>query len=1231
VISVTATGAEPRGRAGKKTGAEHAKVQTTLLGLAVAIILALVAALVGPLFVDWGRWRTTFEAEATRLVGMPVRVSGRIDARLLPTPSLLLNGIEVGPSGEEPKLRARTLGVEFALGSLMRGEWRAAELHLDGPEVALGVDAAGRIDMPQVSIGFDADQLSFDRVAIDDGRVTLRHAASETAAVLDRVSFRGDVRSLNGPFRGEGGFVSSGQLYGYRVSGSRRDDDGGMRLRLAIDPADRPLTIESDGTLSFERERPRYEGNLVLARPVGFALPSGATVASEPWRATSRIRITSAGALLEDVEFKYGPEERALTLAGTAELKFGAKPSLEGVLSARQIDLDRAVQPDPSAATPIARLRRIGDGLAGFAHPPFPVKVGVGVDNVLLGGKSLVAVRGDLIAADGAWSLDSLEFRAPGATQVRASGRLTLASGADGFVGPASVESADPKTLIAWLEGRPDPDRPAPAALQARGDVTLGGERLAVERLKAEFDRKAIEGRLAYEFATDRHPARLDAALSAAEVDLDGALAFAGNALAGTTLERPRDIALALDFGRASYAGVEAKGATANLKFDASGLVIERLAIADFGGAVLNASGRIDTTSASPRGSISLALDAQRLAGVTALAARFWPGAADLLARVSQHAPSAKLAAKLDVAPVAAAAGAKTDTRTSAKLALDGAIAGVHIDLAAEGKGDVAKPAAAEVRLDGRLDADDGAALAALVGLDRLATVDKRPAKLALSANGPADGDLRVDAKFEGSGLDAAARGTLRVADRLRPRGELDVIFAASAVRLPHRDAAAALPVTLTTRLSLDGDRIALDGLDGKVAGAAVKGRLALALGQPTRIEGRLDADTVDATAVIAAAIGASPAPRGSVWSSEPFVATPLADMEGRLDVAAARAVLASGIAVRQLRASLRIEPTAIAFDKIEGSLGEGRLAAQAEFRAAPTGLAMQAHVSLTNADLSALMPRTALGQAAGRVSLELDAGGAGLSPAALIGALQGRGSATGESLQLSGLDPKAIDAAVLAAERGVPVDAIRIGDIVRTALDSGRLNIPDVAGTLAIGDGRVRLGPVNTPAQDADVVLSGSYSLGEDALDLRFGLTGAPKDHAPGGQRPALAVALTGPPAAPRRNVDVTALVNWLTLRGVEREAKRLEAAEREAKRIQAQEEDARRRAAEDAARRAQEAATSSAAAPAFDKAPELPPAIEIGPTPGAPERKPRHVPAEHATPLAPAAPLVIAPPPAR
>ena len=43
-------------------------MQTTLLGAAIAIILALVAALVGPLLIDWSRYRAEFEARSGGIV-----------------------------------------------------------------------------------------------------------------------------------------------------------------------------------------------------------------------------------------------------------------------------------------------------------------------------------------------------------------------------------------------------------------------------------------------------------------------------------------------------------------------------------------------------------------------------------------------------------------------------------------------------------------------------------------------------------------------------------------------------------------------------------------------------------------------------------------------------------------------------------------------------------------------------------------------------------------------------------------------------------------------------------------------------------------------------------------------------------------------------------------------------------------------------------------------------------
>ncbi|MEJ2623909.1 MAG: AsmA family protein, partial [Pseudolabrys sp.] len=140
-------------------------MQTTLLGIAIAIILALVAALVGPLLIDWGQYRSIFEAEATHLLGVQVQVKGPIDARLLPSPRLTLRGIEIGAGGAD-RIHADALNVEFALAPLMRGQWQATDLHLSGPQLHLGLDKAGHVKAPALAIGFKPDVLTIDRLGI---------------------------------------------------------------------------------------------------------------------------------------------------------------------------------------------------------------------------------------------------------------------------------------------------------------------------------------------------------------------------------------------------------------------------------------------------------------------------------------------------------------------------------------------------------------------------------------------------------------------------------------------------------------------------------------------------------------------------------------------------------------------------------------------------------------------------------------------------------------------------------------------------------------------------------------------------------------------------------------------------------------------------------------------------------------------------------------------------------
>ncbi len=145
-----------------------------------------------------------------------------------------------------------------------------------------------------------------------------------------------------------------------------------------------------------------------------------------------------------------------------------------------------------------------------------------------------------------------------------------------------------------------------PGPLRAEGDVKLGSDMIALEQLSARLDRMNLSGRLVYSWGGEQRPARIEAALNAPELDLDRTQAMVRGMFGDTTFEWPREGALSINVGSASLAGVEAKRAEVKMQFDARGLDIERLAIADFGGAALAVSGRIDTRNKTPRGALTL-------------------------------------------------------------------------------------------------------------------------------------------------------------------------------------------------------------------------------------------------------------------------------------------------------------------------------------------------------------------------------------------------------------------------------------------------------------------------------------------------------------------------------------------------------------------------------------------------------------------------------------------------
>ena len=1117
-------------------------MQTTLLGLAVAIILAVLAALVGPLLIDWSGQRSIFESEAGRLLGVNVRVAGGIDARLLPSPRLTLNDVEIGQG--DAKIPLRALTVELALAPLMRGDWRATELHVIGPQVKLGVDAAGQVTAPDFATAFSPDTVTVERLSIEDGTLSFIDAVSGGAVTLSRLWFNGDAKSLTGPFKGEGAVTIGGELYPFRLSTGRYSDEGAIRLHVNVDPVNRPLNIEADGQLKLAGGAPRFDGTWSLAKPVGIGLRTNARL-TQPWRLSGKIKAGAQSALIEQIEYLYGSEEQGLKLTGVADFKFGSNARFDGVLSGRQIDLDRVLMAgDGTRPPPAAAIRELIELGGGAFRPAFPIALGIGIDQVTLGGNTVQNLRGDISSDANGWSLDRFEFRAPGYTQVRLSGHLAV--GADGvaFTGPAEIEANDPKVLAAWLEGRNDvPVTPAVdlRTLSLRGDVTLGSEKVAIEQLRAEFDRKTISGRLAYVFAAGRQQAKLDAALNAPELDIDAALGFGKALLAGSAMQRPRDMTIAADIGRASVAGFIARNASARLKVDAGGLQIDKLSVTDLGGAAFSASGRIDTTQPTPRGSINVDLTAPDMAPVMAVLSRFAPATVQALGRGTAAMAPARLRARLVIDGTAQAALAKVN--------IDGVLGKVRVALAGQGNADMlmASAKAGELRLDGKLDADDGKILMAMLGLDKAVAIETGPGALTLALNGPANGDLKLESRLVAKGLEARAAGTARPF-AAQPSASLraTIVRANAAPLRGAGDGRAALPVTFEGGVALAGDELTLTDINATAGGTVLRGKASWSLGVPPRISGELEADTIEGGTLVAAAIGMATLPPGGdknwVWSTEPFNDGAFGDYSGTVALKVRRLDLPAPLLVREFRTTLRFGKHEISVVDISGDMAGGRLGGSIVYNDTDLGLTAQAKLSLTGADAAALLAAGARPPVTGTLNLTAEVEGSGLSPVALLGSLQGKGTVALSDAQLAGLDPRTFDTVTRAVDQGLAIDTARIANVVRTALEGGQLSVRRASGDFTIRAGQLRLANVTVDSKNANLDITGRVDLTDGTLDARLVLSGSSEA---AGARPDIFMALRGPVAAPSRSIDVSALTGWLTLRAVELQASRLRAIE--------------------------------------------------------------------------------------
>lgn len=1114
-------------------------MQTTLLGLAIAFILALIAALVGPYFVDWNQFRPQFEAEASRVIGAPVRVGGKLDALLLPTPTLRLREIAIGGDSDPAKVRADKLDVEFNLGALMRGEWRASVLSLEGFVLDLGFDRQGRVEWPVQPGRFNLGTLAIDHMNVA-GRIALHDALSGKTLHADDLTFSGDVRGAAGSLRGEGSFTLLGAKTPFRVSSGQTNDGKGTRVRFIAGLGERPLSADLDGVLTFDNLVPKFEGGLTLAR----SADPKASDSAWPWRLSSRVRANPSSATFEQVEAAYGAEDNALRLAGNGDIRFGASPLLHLALSARQLDADRLLTHGTANAEPLRLLPALRSLVTSMPALPLPAQIDVSADQIALGGRPLqniaIALRGD----DTAWTIDKLDLRAPGATRVAASGVIAESGPSARFTGPLSIESTDPETFTAWLQGRSDVTWHSQKPLRLSGDVTVAADRIALDRLTGNINGGAAAGRLALVTMADGKT-RFEAALKAATLDGDGASTFV-TSLAGPQSAWPDEAKISLEADSITFAGQTMRPAAVSLSYGPKTIALERIAAGDANSdVVINGSGTFDRADGGGR--LTLTAAAPSLAQMSSFIAPLAPSLAERIAAAAKESGAARVQLNAEMAK-----SKDRPSRGDVRAALDLDTPQVKGTVTLTGKPvidlasgfDLKALNGSDINVESKLDAAQTAPMLAALGLDRIVSARDGPAHFESSATGSWGAPLRIKAKLAGAGADGEIEGTgnpwaekpaAALALKVR-HADLGALFDLGAASMPSRD------VALSSRLAVDGNTFTLDNLDASAGGSRLRGRLALTRGDVIGVDGEIGMDTLDIAGVSSLAFGATgreeSAPLGRGW---------LRGWRGRLAFQALKGVLPGGSEVRPVSGAIKGDGQSLVLESAKGNLGGGEVAldldARQTMQGTNQGTSFNARLQLSNVDGAVLRYR-GLAMPAGKTALQMTLAGQGRSAAGVSGALSGAGTLTLTDAHIAGLDPRAFEVGIRASDTGQANDDLKLKEIVAPVLAEGGLTVPSMQVPFIIRDGRLRIESASFDTERVRVAIAGGYDLLADQADLRAVMTPINTRQISG--RPDIRVDLNGSPDALARTVDVAGFQSWLSMRAIDRETRRLDQLER-------------------------------------------------------------------------------------
>lgn len=1192
------------------------------------LILAFAALFTAPLYVDWNAWRDDIGARLSEHFGTPVVIRGQIQARILPQPWLSLGDVAIGDPYGTTKLKVARIDGDVSLGGLLRGDVDLSNVVVRSPDLTVVADDQGLVSpLAQNLVSLNAAVESFE---LNDGSLHYINKADGQDFTLAGINLVGEAGSVFGPYKAEGGAQFAGVPHTIKLTTGVLDGNG-LNLRLTAVPADKPVTLDLEGAVKIQEGKPTFVGNATLMRPV-FAARTNSAPASDgsdevqtPWSITGPVTASPAGLISDKVAIQIGPDETALKLNGSLNLSFGTRTVLESALSGKQLELDRfaGIGPD-QRMPPAAVLARLMRALPGSSDLAASSHVDLSVESLMLGGELMRNARASLRMNDGRLQVDHLEADLPGQSHLLLAGDVNDDGG--GFKGSLTLNSDRATGLIGWLQGQPVLGRPdAARKLTLQANLAADADKVGLSQLTLSVDDAAVKGNLAWSrLAQGRAAGRVDANLAAQRIDLDALPSVAALLPGSSDIFSEADVKIQAQ--ELALAGIEAKSVSGHIKAGGKLIALEDVVVNDLGGANLTANGHIDNIGTRPQGEIRVNLNGRDLTGLAATLRRsalpaFWVGAfADRAAALSPANGNLVIA-----------------FGNTERYSIDGKFGGSVIQLDTD-LGNASGKSAVNVKL--KADSLDVATLLRQTGL-RLSTGNiPGRASLDTSLSGVPGTAMSWTAAFKGTGLDLSGKG--QVAGSLEaPVLDGQVSASTDDVLAPAQLFGVALPgvlpeqgVTLSAGLHMRGGRFAFDNLFGTVLGMPVSGALTVNPGSPSHLDGQLSFAEADAKLLGSLLSGAdldAGNANGNAFSDEAFGTTALDNVAGRLTVTAQALQLSRRLPdLSDAKGELSFGAGLVAVDNFSASLGGGTIAGALQLSRAALDTAATGRFTLKDVDL-----RTQ--DVDGRLTAALDFQGTGRSPDSLMSSLTGGGTLELKEPVLSGFSENAFRQTVAAVDGGLAADAARVKPAFEQSLATEPLNLSPITGNLSLAGGILRLSSTRTASAGSAVALSGLLDLSDLTVKSDVVLMPADMPDGFGGPAPSIPVQIRGAIDNLRKDVDVSGLLAWLSIRGAEQQARKLEILEAQRQAEEKVQEEARRAEAAKMQKAIDDArikALLQSPGPAGPPKDQLPPAA-VSPVPppvpqvqGAPVIKMPSLNNLPSTPVAPGQTTVLPPP---